>query len=267
MASSSCPSGEHSDHRRSRAQAISTTAALDPSHDGAADHAAGSVDLRGILHVMRRARTQGPTTEQTLRTLVNAIVTNNRALVSKMLTEAPVLAAATFPRGATRQARSLGSYFLAQIGHYIYEDDTALHVAAASYRPTMVRQLIDAGARVRARNRRGSEPLHSAAVGNPTSPRWDPIAQAATIVCLIDAGADPNAQNMDGTTPLHRAVRTRCTAAVRTLLEHGADPAIRTKHGSTVIQLAMQATGRGGSGSPEAKAQQREILLLLERQH
>ena len=83
-------------------------------------------------------------------------------------------------------------------------------------------------------------------------------------MCLIEAGADPNAQNMDGATPLHRAVRTRCAGAVRALLDHGADPAIRNKNGSTAMQLALHTTGRGGSGSPEAKAQQQEILLLLQ---
>jgi hypothetical protein len=69
---------------------------------------------------------------------------------------------------------------------------------------------------------------------------------------------------MDGATPLHRAVRTRCAEAVRALLDHGANPAIRNKNGSTALNLALHTTGRGGSGSPEAKAQQQAILLLLQ---
>jgi ankyrin repeat protein len=139
-----------------------------------------------------------------------------------------------------------------------------LHFAAASYRLNMADKLIKAGANVRAKNRRGSEPLHAAAFGSPGSPRWDPAAQAAIIVCLIEAGADPNAQNMDGATPLHRAVRTRCAGAVRALLDHGANPAIRNKGGSTALKLALFTTGRSGSGSPEAKTQQQEILQLLQ---
>jgi Ankyrin repeats (many copies)/Ankyrin repeat len=203
--------------------------------------------------------------EYSLRTLVDAIVANDTALFSEITTHSPGLAIETFQRGATRQGSSPHANFLPAIGHIIYAGDTALHFAAASYRPGMVTQLIKAGANVRARNRRGCEPLHSASVGGPGSPRWNPPAQSATIVRLIEAGADPNAQNMDGATPLHRAVRTRCAEAVRTLLQHGADPSIRNKNGSAAVQLAMHTTGRGGSGSPEAKAQQQEILRLLQQ--
>jgi hypothetical protein len=201
------------------------------------------------------------TLEQSLRSFVDAIVDNDDTRFSSLLDATPALAAAGFAQGATRQEPSLS--FLKEIGHYIYSGDTALHFAAAAYRHKMANQLIRTGAHLRAKNRRGSEPLHAAAFGTPGSPRWDPAAQAATIVCLIEAGADPNARNMDGATPLHRAVRTRCAGAVRTLLDHGADPSIRNKNGSTALQLALGTTGRGGSGSPEAKAQQQEILLLL----
>jgi hypothetical protein len=70
---------------------------------------------------------------------------------------------------------------------------------------------------------------------------------------------------MDGVTPLHRAVRTRCAEAVRTLLAHGADPARKNKSGSTPMHLASLNTGRGGTGSAEAKAQQAEIVRALEQ--
>jgi hypothetical protein len=193
--------------------------------------------------------------------LVDAIVANDRSLFSKLLDGSSALATASFSQGATRQGAE--SCFIKEIGHYIYSGDTALHFAAASYRYEMADKLIKAGAAVRAKNRRGGEPLHAAAFGSPSSPRWDPMSQATTIVRLIEAGADPNAQNMDGATPLHRAVRTRCAGAVRTLLDHGSDPAIRNKNGSTALQLAVHTTGRGGSGLPEAKAEQQEILLLL----
>jgi hypothetical protein len=50
---------------------------------------------------------------------------------------------------------------------------------------------------------------------------------------------------------------------VRSLLESGADPTGKNKSGSTPLQLANQTTGRSGSGSPEARAQQQRIVALL----
>jgi len=194
--------------------------------------------------------------------LVEAIVAGDSDGVSRVLAASPSLATACFHTGASRQAAK--TYFLQKFGRYVYAGDTALHIAAAAYQTEIVQLLITAGADVHARNRLGDQPLHSAAVGNPGSRTWNPPAQAATIISLIEAGADPNAIDKIGVAPLHRAVRTRCAAAVRTLLEHGADPARKNKSGSTPMLLATQNTGRGGSGSPEAKSQQQEILRLLE---
>jgi hypothetical protein len=66
-------------------------------------------------------------------------------------------------------------------------------------------------------------------------------------------------------TPLHRAVRTRCAAAVGALLDGGADTRRKNRSGSTPMLLAAQNTGRGGTGSPEAKAQQDVIVRMLEQ--
>jgi hypothetical protein len=51
---------------------------------------------------------------------------------------------------------------------------------------------------------------------------------------------------------------------VRALLAGGADPQLTNRRGSTPLMLATRSTGRGGSGSPEARAQQEEIVRLLE---
>jgi hypothetical protein len=155
--------------------------------------------------------------------------------------------------------------YLKGIEHYCYAGDSALHIAAAAYHREIALRLIALGADVHARNRRGAQPLHYAADGIPGSRSWNPPAQAATIACLIEAGSDPNAVDMGGVTPLHRAVRTRCAAAVKALLERGADPRVRNRSGSTPKDLATRSTGRGGSGSPDAKAQQQEIVSLLAR--
>ena len=127
----------------------------------------------------------------------------------------------------------------------------------------MARALLDAGADVRARNRRGAEALHYAADGSPDMSTWSPDDQAAVVACLLEAGAAPNALDKSGVAPLHRAVRTRCTGAVRALLKGGADPRLPNKSGSTPVDLASMTTGRGGSGSPAAKREQAEILRLL----
>ena len=195
--------------------------------------------------------------------LLRAIAAADDAAVLGLLGAEPALARTAVLVGATRTAST--AHFLSDIGHYAYAGDTALHLAAAAHRRPIVRRLIELGADVSARNRRGASPLHYAADGSPTSPRWDPAAQAATIACLISSGADPNAVDNSGVAPLHRAVRTRCAAAVRALLDAGADAGLRNASGSTPMRLATRQTGRGGSGAPEAKAQQAEIVHLLER--
>jgi ankyrin repeat protein len=195
------------------------------------------------------------------RALVQAIVGGDTDAVSRLLASSPDLARTRAAHGATRQAAEPN--FLTEIGHYLYAGDTALHIAAAAYRKNLVQDLVALGADVRARNRRGAEPLHYAADGMPASRHWDPSAQVETIACLLDAGADPNSVDKSGVMPLHRAIRNRCAAAVRALLDGGAHVNGANGRGSTPFDLATRNTGRGGSGSPEAKAEQAEILNLL----
>jgi len=197
-----------------------------------------------------------------LQRLMKAIASADDAAVLDLLTASPALAGATLKEGATRTAA--GNSFT-EIKHHVYTGDTALHVAAAAHRPEIVGKLISLGADVAARNRLGATPLHYATDGIPGSPRWNPVAQSATVACLIASGADPNAIDKNSVTPLHRAVRTRCAAAASALLDGGADPLRKNGNDSTPMMLATRQTGRGGSGSPEAKAQQAEIIRLLER--
>ena len=195
------------------------------------------------------------------KTLVQAIVFADVATAKAMLAASANLARERAVYGATRQLAATN--FFDEIKHYMYEGDTALHIAAAAYQEHIAIELIAKGADVRARNRRGAEPLHYASDGVPGSRRWNPAAQAATIATLIKAGADPNAIDKSGVAPLHRAVRTRCATAVEALIRGGADTCAGNKSGSTPLLLASQNTGRGGSGSPDARAQQEEILRIL----
>jgi hypothetical protein len=195
------------------------------------------------------------------RDFVTTIVSGDSPTAIRLLDASPLLARECAAHGATRQAAKL--YFFDRILHYMYEGDTALHMAAAAYQTRIADELIARGADVHARNRRGAVPLHYAVDGGPSLPGWDPRAQAKMVARLILAGADPNAVDKSGVAPLHRAVRNRCAAAVKALIDGGADSRAPNKNGSTPLVLATQNTGRGGSGSAQAKAQQEEILRLL----
>jgi hypothetical protein len=193
--------------------------------------------------------------------LAHAILRGDRLTIANVLAKSPQLANSTFAGGATRTDPT--SYWLTPIEHYVYGGDTILHVAAAAYQAQVIRDLVAAGALVRARNRRGAEPLHYASDGGPTHSNWNPPAQEEAVTTLIGLGADPNAFDKSGVSALHRAVRTRCTGAVRALLAGGADPRLKNKSGSLPMDLATQMTGRGGSGLVEAKREQAEIVRLL----
>lgn len=181
--------------------------------------------------------------------LIEAIVADDEEAVSGLLRDQPGLTNLTISE----------EIFVPAIVHQLYAGDTALHVAAAGFRDTIIAQLLATGASATVRNRRGAQPLHYAADTNHHAPD----AQAATITVLLKAGADPNALDKSGTAPLHRAVRTRGSAAVKCLLDGGADPNLKNGSESTPLHLALHTTGRGGTGTPDAKAQQAEIIRLL----
>jgi hypothetical protein len=191
----------------------------------------------------------------TLTQLMVAIAAHDHGAAIGLLDSAPWL--------ATAQLARADEFFVAERGAQLYAGDTALHAAAFSYDDDLARVLVAHGADVRARNRRGAEPLHAATMGAPGSAGWDPARQQAVIRCLVEAGADPDAAAAGGVTPLHRAVRNRCSAAVAALLGAGADPHLANTRGSTASDLARWTTGRGGTGSAQARAEQQLIIELL----
>ncbi len=198
-----------------------------------------------------------------LRALFAAIASRDHIGATLMLDQTPGLAIRPLQLGASREDPR--PYFLIPIHHYVYAGDTALHVAAAAHHRGLAESLVAQGAAVRARNRRGAEPLHYAADGGPGqgADNWDFDAQRELISFLVDAGADPNAIDKSGVAPLHRAVRTRSSGAVSALIDKGADPLLMNKSGSTPLHLAVQNTGKSNSGSEAAKEEQHRIIVLL----
>jgi len=187
--------------------------------------------------------------------LLRAIWNDDRARASALLRADRSLATRLIDEARLYEGR---------IFHWIYAGDTALHLAAGGYRVEIGRALLAAGADPNsAANHRRSGPLHYAADGYVSGPAWDAQRQVKTIRCLLDAGADLQAQDKNGATPLHRAVRTRCADAVECLLAAGSDPTRKNKSGSTPFHLAVQDTGRGGAGSDQARAGQRQIVQLF----
>jgi ankyrin repeat protein len=196
-----------------------------------------------------------------LRALFGAIASGDDTEVTRLINRAPGLTTHPLRIGATRQEPH--PYFLTPIHHYVYAGDTALHVAAAARHRGLAEALVAQGAVIRARNRRGAEPLHYAADGRMDVDTSDSDAQRGMIAYLIVAGADPNAIDKSGVAPLHRAVRTRSSSAVSALIDHGADPMLMSKSGSTPLHLAVQNTGKGNSGSEAAREEQHRIIVVL----
>jgi Ankyrin repeats (many copies) len=221
--------------------------------------AAPSFKIEHSVSVRQTGRGPDEFDERTVLTLFAAIAARDHTEVRRMLEQTRGLATRPLQVGASHQ--DPGPYFLIPIGHYVYAGDTALHVAAAAHHRELAESLVARGAVVRARNRRGAEPLHYAADGRPDD--WESSAQREVISYLIDAGADPDALDKSGVAPLHRAVRTRSSGAVSALIDRGADPLLMNKSGSTPLHLAVQTTGKSHSGSQVAKEEQHRIIVLL----
>ena len=103
------------------------------------------------------------TQAEPFRAFVEVIVSGDSETAIRLLNASPYLAKERAARGAIRQAAK--EYFFDRIKHYINEGDTALHMAAAANQTRIAEELPLRGADVRARNRRGAEPLHYAVDG------------------------------------------------------------------------------------------------------
>ena len=104
---------------------------------------------------------------------------------------------------------------------------TLLHHAAGFGSLDVMTWLLDRGADVNARNRRGSTPLHWA------------THDESKVRLLLSRGANVNGKQAEGRTPVFLAASLgHGNAILRLVLEHGGNPAIATANGQTPLMVA-----------------------------
>jgi len=112
---------------------------------------------------------------------------------------------------------------------------TPLHLAAFALRAAAVQALLKAGADPNARDRLGETPLHRASVPQPFA---SPEDVARTIHLLVEGGADVGTHSANGNTPLHQAALIGSVAATRALLNEGAQVDAPGLGGGTALHVA-----------------------------
>ena len=109
------------------------------------------------------------------------------------------------------------------------QDESPLMLAALKGLTDLCRQLIALGADV---NKPGWTPLHYAATNG----------HLATMELLLETHAYIDAASPNGTTPLMMAAHYGTPAAVKLLLDGGADPALKNEQGLSAIAFAQRAS-------------------------
>lgn len=159
---------------------------------------------------------------------------------------------------------------------------TPLLVAAAYLETAIVQALIDAGAKAEVRLPDGTSALHVAAgdavekeVRPPDLARWHiadsdfpvvPRAEdevVAAVRTLLDAGADVAHASKSGDTALHVAAAANQPAVIQLLVERGAPVDAPNAAGQTALAITLprkpQGRGNGFPGFPQAEAMLRKL--------
>jgi hypothetical protein len=124
---------------------------------------------------------------------------------------------------------------------------TALHIAAWYCKTGLVKQLIDLGSAVDARDDAGRTALHYVAGVYGYSKEQNRVLEY-----LISKGADVNAKTKSGETPLHYAAAAGSNHLIQLLLESGADHKVKDLGGRTPAKAF-----RGGE----------HVILAIIREH
>jgi len=130
--------------------------------------------------------------------------------------------------GSLKVARVLADWPSTRVETRNAADESALMMAALKGHTDLARRLIARGADV---NKTGWAPLHYAATGS----------HAALISMLLDAHAYIDAESPNGTTPLMMASQYGSAAAVRQLLEAGADASLKNQLGLSAQDFALRS--------------------------
>ncbi len=130
--------------------------------------------------------------------------------------------------GSLKAAEALIAWPKTKVEWRSPKDESPLMIASLKGQTDVVRKLIARDADV---NKPGWAPLHYAATGG----------HLEIMQILLDEYAFIDAESPNKTTPLMMAAKYGSTAAVKLLLEAGADPTMRNELGLSAVDFALQS--------------------------
>lgn len=176
-----------------------------------------------------------PTVKKTIadyKELQKAIAEKNVALIKKYIDENIIPIAEFYNAAIEGDSKKVQLLLDAGINPdlQIYNGYSILSRAVSNNKNDIVKILLQAGADPNLKSDKGLTALDAAFRNNEE-----------TVRLLIAAGANVNTQDsLEGRTPLIKAVNNDIISVVKILLDAGADPKIKDKHGDTAIDYYKQ---------------------------